>query len=88
MITDEPEVWGIEQVEADHVLIRLAVKTEPLEQWRVARELRARIKAALDDAGIGPGVGVRDHVPRGGRPAATRPVRSAARCHPSCSSSC
>ena len=26
-ITDEPEVWGIEQVEADHVLIRLAVKT-------------------------------------------------------------
>lgn len=54
MITDDPEVWGIEQVEADHVLIRLAVKTEPLEQWRVARELRARIKGALDDAGIGP----------------------------------
>src|SRR6478609_3437262 len=54
VITDDPEVWGIEQVEADHVLIRLAVKTEPLEQWRVARELRARIKAALDDAGIGP----------------------------------
>jgi moderate conductance mechanosensitive channel len=54
VITDDPEVWGIEQVEADHVVIRLAVKTEPLEQWRVARELRARIKAALDDAGIGP----------------------------------
>jgi moderate conductance mechanosensitive channel len=54
VITDEPEVWGIEQVESDHVLIRLAVKTEPLEQWRVARALRARIKAALDDAGIGP----------------------------------
>lgn len=57
VITDDPEVWGIEQVEADHVLIRLAVKTEPLEQWRVARALRARIKAALDDAGIGPASG-------------------------------
>jgi small conductance mechanosensitive channel len=53
-ITEEPEVWGIEQIEADHVLIRLAVKTVPLEQWRVARALRARLKAALDDAGIGP----------------------------------
>jgi moderate conductance mechanosensitive channel len=53
-ITDEPEVWGIEQIEADHVLIRLAVKTVPLEQWRVARALRGRLKAALDDAGIGP----------------------------------
>ena len=37
------------------MLIRLAVKTKPLEQWRVARELRARVKAALDDAGIRPG---------------------------------
>ena len=36
----------------DQVVIRLVVKTQPLEQWRVARELRARIKAALDDAGI------------------------------------
>jgi moderate conductance mechanosensitive channel len=53
-ITDDPEVWGIEAVEADHVLIRLAVKTVPLEQWKVARGLRARLKAALDDAGIGP----------------------------------
>jgi moderate conductance mechanosensitive channel len=53
-ITEEPEVWGIEQIEADHVLIRLAVKTVPLEQWRVARALRARLKLALDDAGIGP----------------------------------
>jgi small-conductance mechanosensitive channel len=54
VITDSPEVWGIEQVEANHVLIRLAVKTVPLEQWRVARALRARIKRALDDAGIAP----------------------------------
>jgi small-conductance mechanosensitive channel len=33
-------------------LIRLVVKTRPLEQWNVARELRARIKQAFDEAGI------------------------------------
>jgi small conductance mechanosensitive channel len=54
VITEEPEVWGIESVETDHVAIRLAVKTLPLEQWRVARALRARLKAALDEAGIPP----------------------------------
>jgi small-conductance mechanosensitive channel len=54
VVTDEPEVWGIEQVASDHVVIRLAVKTAPLEQWRVARALRAAIKSALDQAGIGP----------------------------------
>jgi small conductance mechanosensitive channel len=52
VITAEPEVWGVEQVTADQVLVRLAVRTQPLEQWRVARELRARLKAALDAAGI------------------------------------
>jgi small conductance mechanosensitive channel len=54
LVTEEPEVWGIESVETDHVVIRLAVKTLPLEQWKVARALRARLKAALDDAGIPP----------------------------------
>jgi small-conductance mechanosensitive channel len=34
------------------VRVRLVVKTRPLEQWSVARELRARIKAAFDRAGI------------------------------------
>jgi small conductance mechanosensitive channel len=34
------------------VTIRLVVKTAPSEQWRVAREMRARIKPALDAAGI------------------------------------
>jgi small conductance mechanosensitive channel len=28
------------------------VKTEPMEQWRVARELRSRIKARFDHEGI------------------------------------
>jgi moderate conductance mechanosensitive channel len=47
-----PEVWGVEQFTLETITIRLVVKTEPHEQWRVARELRSRIKLALDAAGI------------------------------------
>jgi small conductance mechanosensitive channel len=51
-ILEPPEVWGVESFTLDALTIRLVVKTAPSEQWRVARELRARIKAALDAAGI------------------------------------
>jgi small conductance mechanosensitive channel len=51
-ILDPPEVWGVESFTLDAVTIRLVVKTAPSEQWRVAREMRARIKPALDAAGI------------------------------------
>jgi moderate conductance mechanosensitive channel len=47
-----PEVWGVETFTLETVTIRLVVKTAPHEQWRVARELRSRIKLALDNAGI------------------------------------
>ena len=52
IILDDPEVLGVEALGALDVKIRLVVKTVPLEQWRVARELRARIKVALEAAGI------------------------------------
>jgi moderate conductance mechanosensitive channel len=52
MILGEPEVWGVEELGVHGVVIRLVVKTRPLEQWGVARELRGRIKAAFDRAGI------------------------------------
>ncbi|MGH2687452.1 MAG: mechanosensitive ion channel family protein, partial [Actinomycetota bacterium] len=51
-ILGEPEVWGVEALGADGISIRLVVKTKPLSQWSVARELRARIKQAFDDEGI------------------------------------
>lgn len=51
-ITAEPEVWGVEELTGDHTTIRLVVRTAPLEQWNVSRELRARVKAAFDDAGL------------------------------------
>jgi moderate conductance mechanosensitive channel len=49
---EQPEVWGVEELGPNGVRVRLVVKTRPLQQWGVARELRARIKDALDRAGI------------------------------------
>ncbi len=51
-VLEEPEVWGVEQLGADGMLIRLVVKTAPLEQWKVARELRRTLKDAFDAEGI------------------------------------
>ena len=34
--------------------MRLVAKTTPMRQWEVARELRARVKEALDAAGVQP----------------------------------
>ena len=49
---DDPEVWGVEDLGPDGVIIRLSVTTRPAAQWRVARELRGRLKLALEAAGI------------------------------------
>jgi len=51
-IVEEPEVWGVEDLAADGVTIRLVVKTKPLLQWKVQRELRRRIKETFDAEGI------------------------------------
>ena len=52
LMLEEPEVWGVENLGADGIAIRLVVKTAPNEQLGIARELRARIKQAFDEAGI------------------------------------
>jgi small conductance mechanosensitive channel len=57
-ITEEPEVWGVEELGSSGLVVRLAVKTAPLEQWKVARELRERVKEAFDREGIAVGVPV------------------------------
>ena len=51
-IIEEPEVWGVERMDPDAVVVRVAVKTAPLEQWEVARELRKRIKERFGHEGI------------------------------------
>lgn len=52
LFLDEPQIWGVESLAADSVAIRLVIKTKPGEQWPIARELRRRIKLALDAASI------------------------------------
>lgn len=52
LMLEEPEVWGVENLGSDGIAIRLVVKTAPDKQLGVARELRARIKQAFDEAGI------------------------------------
>ena len=51
-ILAEPSVLGVESLAPGRVVIRVVARTRPQEQWRVERELRVRIKAALDEAGI------------------------------------
>jgi small conductance mechanosensitive channel len=52
IVIEEPEVWGIENLGPEGVVIRVALKTAPAEQWAVAREMRARIKSRFDAEGI------------------------------------
>ena len=51
-VIEEPSVWGVQELGPDGVLVRVALKTAPLEQWAVAREMRQRIKARFDLEGI------------------------------------
>ena len=40
----EPESQGVEQITAEGVVLRLVVRSTNADQWRVARELRMRLK--------------------------------------------
>lgn len=51
-VLEEPEIWGVQELGASGIAIRVALKTEPGEQFATARELRRRIKNAFDEAGI------------------------------------
>ena len=52
LVVDDPEVWGVEALGAESFVLRLVVKTQPLQQWAIARELRRRIKEEFQAAGI------------------------------------
>lgn len=51
-ILEQPEIWGLESISAEALVIRLVVKTRSTAKDDVARELRARLKSALDAMGI------------------------------------
>lgn len=47
-----PEVEGIESFGEGTMVLRISVRTEPHQQFAVARDLRVRVKSAFDAAGI------------------------------------
>jgi small-conductance mechanosensitive channel len=54
VMLEAPEVWGAQEISSDEVVMRMVAKTAPLRQWEVEREMRARVKAALHQAGVYP----------------------------------
>ena len=55
-VIEQPEVWGLEAIGADGLLLRVVLKTAPLDQWAVERELRERLIKAFAEHGIAIGV--------------------------------
>ncbi len=54
LMIEQPEVWGAQELSSREVTMRIVAKTAPMRQWEVARELRSRVKGALDAAGVAP----------------------------------
>ena len=51
-VLEKPQIWGIESITSEAVIVRLVVKTVAQSKDDVARELRGRLKRALDDMGV------------------------------------
>jgi small-conductance mechanosensitive channel len=51
-VLEPANILGVQALGPYQVTIRLMVKTKPMEQWRVQRELRRRIKRALTNSGV------------------------------------
>jgi small conductance mechanosensitive channel len=49
-IIEIPEVWGVETVSPETLMMRVTARTAPLARAEVTRELRERLKTALDAA--------------------------------------
>ena len=75
IILEKPEVWGVQELSSEAVLMRVTARTVPLRQWEVQRELMERLKIALDAAGAAltgagegaEGAGAEAAVPAGAR---------------------
>ena len=50
-VLEKPEVWGLESISGDALVIRLVMKTRANAKDDVARELRMRLKHAIDELG-------------------------------------
>jgi small-conductance mechanosensitive channel len=52
LIIEPPAVLRVEGFEESGIAVKVLAKTKAMEQWKVAGELRSRIKAAFDAEGI------------------------------------
>ncbi len=51
-VLEQPEIWGLESISGDALVIRLVMKTRSNAKDDVARELRMRLKRAMDELGV------------------------------------
>lgn len=58
MVLGEPVVAGVENIELDHLQLRVIARTLPGKQFDVGRALRLKLALALQRAGIAPAVPV------------------------------
>jgi small-conductance mechanosensitive channel len=52
VIVEQPQVFGVEQLSNSGLVFRISARTLPSRQAEVSREIRLRVKSALDAAGI------------------------------------
>ena len=52
IIVEAPQVLGVVNFGPQEVVLRMIARTQPLEQWRLERELRKKLKEAFDAEGI------------------------------------
>ena len=93
MFLGDPDMQGVESMTREETVIRLVARTRPGEQFRVAREMRRRIRERLDRMDVGtheptastppanePPVASRTRRPRSRRHSIARTASSTARC--------
>lgn len=51
-IREPLEIFGVDEFADSQVTIKMRITTTPIQQWRVGRELRRRIKKTFDERGI------------------------------------
>lgn len=53
LILEPMEIFGLDKFAESSMVIRARIKTQPLKQWRIARQYRLRLKKAFDENSIG-----------------------------------
>ena len=51
-VLEKPEIWGLESISAEALVIRVVMKVRTSAKDDVSRELRMRLKRALDEMGV------------------------------------